>query len=166
MHLCEFATASTCYVRAWSNGVSRGFIADVRLRTCTGKRVEKKNRLAKKKFFFGKCGITTASGREGTDGGICQLCVTNSTTTQQHRRIGVGRLPTVVGLKFVAWSWCVLWGSQQLQKHGWIGVGCKFTLTCTVRGLLRVECRGSPVCSRRLLTNSARRNKTRQREVA
>jgi hypothetical protein len=62
--------------------VSRGFIADVRLRTCTGKR-EKKNRLAKKKNVFGKCGITTASGREGTEGVICQLCVTNSTTTQK-----------------------------------------------------------------------------------
>jgi hypothetical protein len=111
---------------------------------------KKKSARKKKKCFFGKCGITTASGREGTDGGICQLCVTNSTTTQLHGRIGVGRLPTVVGLKFVAWSWCGLWGSQQLQKHGWIGVGRKFTLTCTVRGLLRVECRGSPVCSRRL----------------
>ncbi len=107
-------------------------------------RERKKNRLAKKNVF-GKCGITTASGREGTEGGICQLCVTNSTSTQQHERIGVGRLPTVVGLKFVAWSWCGLWESQQLQKHGWIGVGCNFTLTCTVRGLLRVECRGSPV---------------------
>jgi hypothetical protein len=63
-------------------------------------------------------------------------------TAQQHGRIGVGRLPTEV--EFVAWSGCGLRQSQQLQTL-LDGRGIFFTLTCTVRGLLRVECRGSPV---------------------
>jgi hypothetical protein len=48
-------------------------------------RERKKNRLGKKNVF-GKCGITTAAGREGTEGEICQLCVNeqyNNTTTRK-----------------------------------------------------------------------------------
>ena len=88
----------------------------------------------------------------------------NGVTTQPkitHGQIWRGNNNSCCGSCSLAWSWCGIYHNNYKNTVR-IGVGDS-SLYCTYNtAWLRVECRGSPVCSRRLLTNSARRNKTRQ----